>query len=129
METFFKIYYDCLDKQRQKVLGPEYELRKQMTLLENRIMKLLDRCQRLDTVDFFVEQDTLKEQLAEIKGRLTKMSNYMPTYKLKAFNDIPEVTKQINKQICDKQAFYLEEIDHTLAISNFNHINKELGKT
>lgn len=93
METFFKIYYDCLDKQRQKVLGPEYELRRQMTLLENRIMKLLDRCQRLDTVDFFVEQDTLKEQLTEIKGRLTKMSNYMPTYKLKAFNDIPEVTK------------------------------------
>lgn len=32
----------------------------------------------------------------------------MPTFKLKNFNDIPEVTKQINKQICDKQNYYLE---------------------
>jgi hypothetical protein len=57
------------------------------------------------------------------------MSNYMPTYKLNKMDDIPEVTKQINKQITEKQAFYLEQIDHTLAISNFNHITKELGKT
>ena len=92
-------------------------------------MKLLDRCQRLDTVDFFVEQDTLKEQLDDIKGRLAGMSNYMPTFKLKAFDDVPEVTKQINKQITDKQAFYLEQIDHTLAISNYKFIQKEHSKS
>ena len=75
------------------MLGPEYELRKEMNQLETRIMKLLDRCQRLDTVDFFVEQDTLKEQLSDIKSKLARMSNYMPTYKLRAFDDVPEVTK------------------------------------
>lgn len=75
------------------MLGPEYELRRTMTALESKIMKLLDRCQRLDSVDFFVEQDTLKESIGDIKYKLTKMSNYMPTYKLKSFDDIPEVTR------------------------------------
>lgn len=102
IEAFFKIYYDCLDAQRMKMLGPEYELRKQMGVLEKKTMKLLERCQRLDTVDFFVEQDTLKESIAEIKYKLKRMSNYMPTYKLKNFDDVPEVTKQITKMIQDK---------------------------
>lgn len=83
-----------------------------MATLENRIMRLLDRCQKLDTVDFFVEQDTLKDSIEDIKSKLARMSNYMPTFKLKSFDDVPEVTKQINKQICDKQAIYLEKIDH-----------------
>ena len=50
---------------------------------EHRIKKFLTRTHSLSTVEFFFEENEIKDEIERMKNQVASMSNYMPKVKLR----------------------------------------------
>lgn len=70
MESIFKVYYDTLDELRNKVLGQEYKLRHQMDHFEETIAMLMRDIRQFNYIEFYHEQEQIKDKVNSIRESL-----------------------------------------------------------
>lgn len=127
IEEFFKIYYQFLDEQRSKVLGNEYKLREMMEGFENRMKRMMNKTQRYSVVEFFLEQNEIKDEIYKMQKELNSFSIYMPEWNLKSIDDIEAVKKHIRDNLSQKLKENLIPIDNRFAMENYEYATTELG--
>ena len=84
------------------MLKKEYELRNLMDTFEGKMKKMIHRCQQYSVIEFFMEQDSIKQDIVNMKKQITSMSVYMPEYNLKNVDEIDKVKASIRTTLQEK---------------------------
>ena len=96
-----------------------------MRHFEDQIKRFLTRTQSLTTVEFFNEQHEIKDEINKMKREVNFLNNYMPKVKLRV-EDYGETIKKIQEDLKLKLDKYLEKVDSTFALENYDYLTKEL---
>jgi hypothetical protein len=93
---------------------------------EDKLKKMIKKSQGFSQIEFFFEQDELKNDIQKMMKELNKQSCYMPKYNLKNVDDIENVKKAVREKLQAKLDENIITVDNSFALENYEYTTNEL---
>ena len=94
-----------------------------MDKYEATIQGLMRDIKKYNYIEFYHEENYVREQIRSIRRNLNEFKIYMPKYQMKV-NDMSLAINQIKVDIKERLSSFFQETDHTFSLENYDYILK-----
>lgn len=121
VEEIFKLFYDTLDTIRNDMLSQEYQFRNKMDNFENETKRLVQSLSTYSLLEFFHEEEQLKEKIDKLRRGLDQFNIYLPKTQV-LMQDVDHAKNAIVVDLRERINSYIGKVDHNFALANYDHV-------